>query len=113
MPRRVFVTGGSGFVGSAVIEEMLNRGHAVRAMVNRRSLRFGERVEEVRGDLFDAGGLDRGVAGCDAVVHLVGIIMERRSAGVTFERIHFEGTKAVVDAAERNGVRRYVQMSAL
>jgi NADH dehydrogenase len=113
MPRRIFVTGGSGFVGSAVIEELLNRGHAVRALVNRRPLRNADRATEVRGDLFDPAALDRGVAGCDAIVHLVGIIMEKRSAGITFERIHFEGTKAVVDAAERNNVKRYLQMSAL
>jgi nucleoside-diphosphate-sugar epimerase len=104
MPRRVFVTGGSGFVGSAVIAELLSRGHSVRALVNRRLLGFGGRVEETRGDLFDAAALDAGLAGCDAVVHLVGIIMERRSKGVTFERIHFEGTRAVVDAAVRAGV---------
>ena len=41
------------------------------------------------------------------------IIMEKPSQGITFERIHFEGTKNVVDAAVRNGVRRYVHMSAL
>ncbi|MCS7033038.1 MAG: NAD(P)H-binding protein, partial [Phycisphaerae bacterium] len=51
--------------------------------------------------------------GCTAVIHLVGIIAERPSAGVTFERIHFEGTKSIVDAAAREGIRRFVHMSAL
>src|SRR4029079_943824 len=48
-----------------------------------------------------------------AVIHLVGIIMERRHKRVTFERIHFEGTHSIVDAAQRNGIRRYLHMSAL
>src|SRR5436190_18230814 len=114
MPRRVFVTGGSGFVGTAVIEELLSRGHAVNALAHRGNLRAtGGGVRIVRGDLFDRGALDEGVRGCDAVVHLVGIIMERPSKGVTFKRIHFDGTRNVVDAAVRNGVRRYVHMSAL
>src|SRR5689334_19113800 len=98
MPRRVFVTGGSGFVGTAVIEELLSRGHAVNALVHRGDLRVtGGGLRIVRGGLFDRGALDDAVRGCDAVIHLVGIIMERSSKGITFERIHFEGTRSVVD----------------
>lgn len=110
---RVFVTGGSGFVGSAVIEELLARGHSVVALSHRRDLSFGGRVTPVQGELDDVEGLARGMAGCDAVIHLVGIIMERPAKGITFERVHFEGTRNVVDAARRAGVQRYVQMSAL
>jgi len=115
MPGRVFVTGASGFVGSAVIEELVTRGYGVNALVNRRELsaHAGGDVRPIKGGLFDARALDEGMTGVDAVIHLVGIIMEKRSKGVTFERIHFEGTKSVVDAAKRNGVRRYVHMSAL
>ena len=113
MPGRVFVTGASGFVGSAVIEELVSRGYGVNALVNRRAPKAGGDVRAIKGDLFNAAALDEGMTGVDAVIHLVGIIMERPSRGVTFERIHFQGTKSVVDAAVRNGVRRYVHMSAL
>src|SRR5688572_23445796 len=112
MPGRVFVTGGSGFVGSHVIDELLGRGYGVNALVHGRELRAG-RARSVKGDLFDATALDDGIRGCDAVIHLVGIIFENRSKGVTFERVHNEGTRSVVDATLRNGVRRYVHMSAL
>src|SRR5262249_11421947 len=50
-------------------------------------------------------------AGCQWVIHLVGIIMETR--GAKFEQVHAQGTRNVVAAARRNGVERYVQMSAL
>jgi uncharacterized protein YbjT (DUF2867 family) len=114
MPGSVFVTGGSGFVGSNVIDELLARGYAVNALVNRRELKGrGNSVRSIPGGLFSEKALNEGTAGADAVVHLVGIIMERRSKGVTFERMHFEATKRVVDAAVRNGVKRYVHMSAL
>jgi uncharacterized protein YbjT (DUF2867 family) len=114
MPTRVFVTGGSGFVGAAVIEHLLARGHAVNALA-RGALpeSIAPRVTRTPGDLFDPAALDRGLAGCDAVVHLVGIIMERPAKGVTFQRVHVEGTRAVVDAARRAGVRRFAHMSAL
>ena len=114
MPGGVFLTGGSGFVGQSVVAELLSRCHPVNALVHRgKILSADPAVHEIEGSLFDPKALDEGVKGCDSVIHLVGIIMEDRAKGVTFERMHFEGTRAVVDAAKRNGVRRYVQMSAL
>jgi NADH dehydrogenase len=113
MPGQVFVTGGSGFVGSAVIDELLRRQYHVTALSHRRGLASQGSVRVVEGGLFSREALDEGIRGCDAVIHLVGIIMEKKRKGVTFERMHFEGTRSIVDATLRNGVRRYVHMSAL
>jgi NADH dehydrogenase len=114
MPGRIFVTGGSGFVGSAVIDELASRGYQIDALVRRRDVdRAGGRVRSVPGDLFTPAALEEGMRGCAAVIHLVGIIFENRAEGITYQRIHFEGTRNVVDAAKRAGVRRYVHMSAL
>jgi uncharacterized protein YbjT (DUF2867 family) len=116
MPGWVFVTGASGFVGSAVVEELLARGFGVNALVRRGTVvatDSGGDVRTIVGDLFDAKALDDGMGGANGVIHLVGIIAEKPSKGVTFERIHHQGTRSVVEAAERNGVRRYVHMSAL
>lgn len=114
MPGRVMVTGGGGFVGSAVIDELLSRDYGVNALVNRRPLASKDsRVRSIPGGIFDPAAVDEAARGCDAVIHLVGIIMEKPSQGVTFERMHFEGTKAIVDGAIRNDIKRYVQMSAL
>lgn len=114
MPGRVFVTGGSGFVGAHVLRELLGRGYGVNALVHRATpAGDGETLREVRGDLFNPSVLDAGIRGCEAVVHLVGIIEEKPSDGITFERLHYEGTRSIVDAAKRNAVMRYVHMSAL
>ena len=105
MAGRVFVTGASGFVGTAVVEELARRNYAVNALVNRGELKAaGGSVNEIRGSLFDAKSLDEGMRGCDAVIHLVGIIMEKPAKGITFQRIHFEGAKNVVDATVRAGI---------
>jgi len=114
MPSSVFVTGGSGFVGHAVIDELVRRNYDVVALAGRRKIddHVGA-VRVVSGSLFEPKSLDAALGGCDAIIHLVGIIMEKRGKGITFERIHFDATKAIVDAARRNSIRRYIHMSAL
>ena len=70
-------------------------------------------IEIIRGDVTDPRAVSGAVAGCDAAVNLVGIIREFPGKGVTFQRLHMEATRNVVDAARQAGVRRYLQMSAL
>jgi NADH dehydrogenase len=114
--RRVFVTGGTGFVGRAVIQALQGEGYAVRCLVRRgseRDLRGFGAIERVEGDVMARQTLDEGISGCDAVVHLVGIIHERPAIGSTFERVQVQGTRNILDAAADAGARRYVHMSAL
>jgi len=116
---RVFVTGATGFVGRYVVRELLARSHTVSALIRspeKLQAVFPDldpaRVQPVRGTLFDPAALRDGLSGCQAILHLVGIILEQ-GRGQTFDRIHRQGTEAVVAAAQAAGVRRYVHMSAL
>jgi uncharacterized protein YbjT (DUF2867 family) len=114
--RRVFVTGATGFVGRAVIQALRAEGHTVRCLVRRGSesrLQGLGSIERITGDVLTRESLAEGVAGCDAVVHLVGIIREAPGRGVTFERLHVDATANVVETAAAAGVRRYLHMSAL
>jgi len=115
---KVFLTGGTGFVGRAVVKRLLQAypNASVQALVrtSRSVDKLGEfpaaNVEPVYGDLFDPEVLEQGMAGCDAVIHLVGII--REVGADTFERVHVEGSRNTVDAAVRAGVQRFLHMSA-
>ena len=114
MALKVMVTGAAGFVGLSVVKQLIQKGHQVVALVNSRPLAIqSDSLRTVAGGLFDPSALAQAMSGCDAVIHLVGIIMEKKSKGITFERIHYEGTRAVVDAAKAAGITRYIQMSAL
>lgn len=117
---RVMVTGATGFVGRHVLRELVTKGHMPVCLVRDRN-RFLEqaaelgkdRYEAVGGDLFDDQALAQSLAGADACVHIVGIIFERPLLCQTFERIHVEGTRRVVEACKAAGVKRIVHMSAL
>jgi NADH dehydrogenase len=114
--RQVFVTGATGFVGHALLQRLCAAGHVVRCLVRRGSeadLRGLGAIARIEGDVLARHGLEEGMAGCDAVIHLVGIIREQRAANVTFERVHVDGTRNVLEAAKAAGVQRYVHMSAL
>ena len=114
--RRVFMTGATGFIGRAVIQALRAEGYGVRCLVRRgseRELRGLEAIERVEGNVLARETLERGMAGCDIVIHLVGIIREQPATLSTFERIHVQGTINVLDSAATTGVRRYLHMSAL
>ncbi len=118
--RRVLLTGASGFVGGWVLRELVAKGYQPVCVVRQRDrlLRKLEpeqasRVEAVEGDLADADALRKAAEGCGAAIHLVGIIYERKLLGRTFQRVHVEGTRRVVEACTRTGVERYAHMSAL
>ena len=113
---RVFVTGATGFVGRTVIQALRTEGYVVRCLVRRgseRDLRGFGAIERVEGDVLAPDTLEAAMAGCDTAIHLVGIIRESPAHGVTFERVHVDGTANVLAAAAATGVRRYLHMSAL
>lgn len=117
---KVLLTGSTGFVGTGILEKLIQDGHQVVCLVRPGSERkwklapeWNEQVKLHPGDLFDTNSLTKAMRGCDAVVHLVGIIREKASRGITFSRIHVEGTKNIVSVAKQAGITRFIHMSAL
>jgi NADH dehydrogenase len=109
----ILVTGSTGFIGPKIVHALRAEEKDVRCLV--RDERKGKQLESwgcelVRGDVTDRASLDAAVAGCDAVIHLVSILVGRRQ---DFEQVMEEGTRNLVEAAKAAGVRRFILMSAL
>lgn len=110
---KIFISGGTGFVGGHVTRELLSRGHQVRLLSHRRSGEEKQGIETAEGDVTRLDSFVSSLEGCDAVINLVGIIREFPSKGITFEHLHEQATANMLAAATRTGIKRYLQMSAL
>ena len=112
---RIFLAGGTGFVGGHVRQALLDKGHSIRVLVHKKKIGGGAvpGVEEVEGDVTVPPSLYELVKGCDAAINLVGIIREFPSRGITFQRLHIEATQNMISAARSAGISRYLHMSAL
>jgi uncharacterized protein YbjT (DUF2867 family) len=109
----ILVTGGTGFVGSHIVNALADADKDVRILERKPGSwqEAGVRCREaVQGDMTDPESLRRAVAGCDTVVHLVAI---RQGKPEQFQRVMSEGTRDLVAAAKEAGVRRLVLISAL
>ena len=110
--KRAFVTGGSGFVGRALITELVRRGIPVRALA--RSDAAEKQVvscgaEVVRGDLGDRAAMERGMAGCDVVFHSAAYLDDPGKRAPAFA-INVDGTANVIAAARAASVKRLVHV---
>lgn len=107
---KIAVTGGTGFVGSHLVDLALSEGHQIRALA-RRPQPERESLTWVPGSLSDRYSLADLAEGCDAVIHIAGVLKARDRAG--FEAGNVEGTAAMLAAAAERGARRFVHVSSL
>jgi len=111
----ILVVGATGVLGRNVVPRLLEQGYHVRALIRRpEQARFLQQidVEPILGDIFDHNSLDTASLGCDAVLHLATAIPKSADQDWRLnDRVRREGTRNLLDAAIKNGVRRYIQQS--
>lgn len=109
-PLRLAVSGGTGFVGSHLIDVALAAGHQVKALT-RRDQPARECLTWLAGDLDCRDALEQLVDGVDAIIHVAGTINAPNAAA--FEKGNVTGTLAMLAAATASGVQRFVHVSSL
>lgn len=122
--KKILVTGADGFIGSHLVEALVQRGCDVRAFVyynsfnswgwlEQSSPEVKRSIEVVSGDIRDPYGVKRAMAGCDVVLHLAALIAIPYSyhSPETYVDTNIKGTLNVVQAARELGVERVVHTS--
>ena len=113
---KAFVTGGTGFIGGAVVRKLVEAGHQVRVLVrpkaDTRQIE-GLPVEKVVGSLEDVESLRRGMEGCDWVFHLAALYSYWGYRWEDFYRVNVEGTRHVLEVAREMDIQRIVHTSSI
>jgi len=112
---RVALIGGTGFVGSYVVDALIARGHEPSLLVRRGSERKLQRPEDCRvvlGEPASQSAIDEVLDHCDAVIFLIGILREFPRRGITFEQLQHEAPLRILERAKKRGVSRFLLMSA-
>ena len=112
---RVALFGGTGFVGSYIVDQLIDKEHIPRMLVRNSSIEKSlsrDKCEIVNGDITDGDVIREVITGADAVIYTIGIIREFASKGITYEKLHFEGAIRCMDIAIEMEVKRFILMSA-
>ena len=113
---RVAVIGGTGFVGTYLIDELIDKGNRVTVLVRPGSegkLLPDGCIRKVAGDLSQPEALREVLDDCQAVIYNVGLLREFPSRGITFEQAQYQGVVDTVAAAKEKGIKRLLLMSAI
>ena len=112
---QVALFGGTGFVGSYLVDALIAAGHTPSLLVREASaskLRNAEACQLNDGDISSTQAIESTLADCDALIYNIGILKEDRKRGITFEELQYRGVERVVEAARHHGVSRVLLMSA-
>lgn len=111
-PGRVLVTGASGLIGSHVVQALLESGYEPRGFARGPAPVASEAVEWVFGDIRDPRAVAGAASGCEAVIHTAALYSYSRADGPAMTATNVDGTRAVLAAAARAGMRRVVVTSS-
>lgn len=115
----VLVTGGTGFLGSYIIKQLVEKGYNVRALRRSNKLPFWiakeilEKVEWVEGDVLDVIALENAMNGVDTIIHSAAIVSFATKDRKEMYHVNVEGTANVVNIALEKNVRRLVHISSV
>ena len=112
---KVAVFGSTGFVGKAILKSLKNHGHDIYALIRNGSeskISDIEQINIINGEVHNHTSLDQTIMNCSTVIYNIGIIRQFKSQGITYEKLHYEFAKKVIDRAVHYNIKHFILMSA-
>jgi len=119
LPTKILITGGTGFLGAYIIQHLVEKGYAVRAIRRRQQLpsfipaHVFDKVEWVTGDVLDTDSLENAMQGIDTVIHSAAMVSFMAAERLQMYQTNVDGTANVVNAALQKNIQRFVHISSV
>lgn len=108
----LFVTGGTGYIGSRLIPLLANRGHELKAVVRPGSeTKIAPNVSMVSADPLQDGSYTESIRGCDTFIHLIGVPHPSPAKAAQFRAVDLPSIQTAVKAAREAGIRHFIYLS--
>jgi len=112
---KVAVFGCTGFIGSYMLKELSINSNPTNVLVRKNSIHKLPKVKNnkiIKGELTELESIKSTIKDCNIIIYAIGIIREYKSSGITFDKLHFEYFKNIVDLAKEIGIDRIIYISS-
>jgi dihydroflavonol-4-reductase len=113
---RIFITGGSGFIGKHLLRKLTGSGHELYCLVrkpNALEAFHAGGVKEFTGDLLDCDSLEKGMRGCDSIINLANLYSFWEPDKRNYARVNIDGTRNVMETALKLGIAKVIHVSSV
>ena len=112
MNHKIFITGGSGYIGGAVIPQLIKRGHEIRALVRPQSIsKIPSGCEVIKGNVLENNSYKDKIFPCDSLLHLVGASHPNPFKKELFVKVDLKSLEQTLDAAVSNDIKHFIYLS--
>jgi dihydroflavonol-4-reductase len=115
MPKKIFITGATGYLGSSLLKKLYDQKHKITIFVPKNTSHpflKGLKIKRINGDIRDYASLLKAMKGCDYVYHLAACILNTPKAKKTLFSVNIRGTENVMKACLKLGVKKIVHVSS-
>ena len=109
---KIAIFGSTGFVGKYLLKALYKNHHEVNALVrhgSEKQIVNTSNVTIINGEIINNTALDQTIMNCSAVIYNIGIIREFPSKGITYQKLHYEYAKHVIDKAKHYKIKHFTR----